>query len=370
MLSILFYTDTPNVGGAEKQMGLLAKYLKLRGISISLVYGKYSALGRHPEFLSGYDRTFFLNAAHKHDPRHYFGLKKILRMEKFDLVHLHLWNPGACRYAFFAATRAGVPVITTEHDPFELYGLKRWIKKACLRRTAHTIAVSQDNQADLQAWYGIPDDRITVVFNGIELEPFLNNQVRANLPVHSGDTVITCVAELHERKGHDDLLKAFQRLGSAFPKLHLMLVGSGPRQKELQKNWGSNYRIHFLGWRDDIPQILKASDLFVLPSPKEAFGLSVLEAMASGVAVIATNSGGLKDIIENGKSGLLVPPANPEKMAEAIITLLCNPNQKRDLEEAALKRVQSFSAERMANETLKIYSSVLRRTLSPFQSAS
>jgi len=396
-MNILFYTDTPNVGGAEKQMSLLAKTLRAKGIAVGLAYGKYSALGRHPELLSEYDQVFVLNAAHKHDPRHYFELRRIFEMgeiprrsaplndmQGFDLVHLHLWNPGACRYAFVAAS-GGVPIVATEHDPFELRGFKRWIKRACLRRTAHTIAISNGGREKMMRWYGLAETGIMVVHNGItpchsesavadEESPQSLNSLRSGLGGDSSVATlsqndmsarnirITCIAELHERKGHRYLIEAFLKLQPRFPNWQLQLVGGGPLEGEFKRRYGANPNIHILGWQKDAMEILRQSDLFVLPSLREAFGLVVLEAMASGVAVIATACDGPRDIIEDGKNGLLVPPANAEALAQAMERLLTHPEEKRALEEAAQKRVLDFSAERMAEETMRVYSNV---TLNP-----
>jgi glycosyltransferase involved in cell wall biosynthesis len=117
--------------------------------------------------------------------------------------------------------------------------------------------------------------------------------------------------------------------------------------------------VHFLGWREDIPQILRASDVLVLPSLKEAFGQVILEAMASGVTAIATNNGGVTDIIQNGINGHLVPPANGEAIAAALTMILKNPEQKKDMEKAALASVkQNFTAETMAEKTLAVYKKV------------
>ena len=107
----------------------------------------------------------------------------------------------------------------------------------------------------------------------------MKNKEKVKLPINPGDIVITCIAELHPRKGHKYLLEAFTKLQATIPKLQLMLVGTGPLKGELNSKFGDHPNIHFLGWRKDIPQILKASDIFVLPSLKEAFGLSVVEAM-------------------------------------------------------------------------------------------
>lgn len=360
MKKVLFYTDTPNIGGAEKHMLLLAKYLSKKGVQVSLAYGKYSKLSRmHHEFEKYCQNIYVLNALHKHDPRHYLELRKVLSADSFDLVHLHLWNPGSCRYAFFAAESAHVPIITTEHDPFELSGMKKLIKKICLKKTRCTIAVSMDNSRQLDELYNFAGGSLKVVHNGIEIDSYLDNHDKAELPVEKGDTVLTCIAELHHRKGHRYLLEAFKKLQTHMPRLQLMLVGRGPAEAELKEQAAMIPNIHFLGWRDDIPQILRVSDLLILPSLREAFGLSVIEAMASSVLAIATNNGGTADIIQDGKTGYLVPPASADALVDKIIIALKNPDQKKDIEKTALESVKkNFTAEIMADKTLAVYEKI------------
>ncbi len=358
---ILFYTDTPNYGGAERQMELLATHLKPLGFEVSLAYGMYSTLAeKKAENEAAYARTFLLPVLHKHDPRHYHYLKQLLREEKFDLLHIHLWNPGACRYAFWAGHHAKTPIVTTEHDPFELKGFKRLIKDHCLRKTDRIIAISNDNFGQLSELVDHAEGRVFQIHNGIELRPFLDNQDKASLDVENGSIVITCVAEMHTRKGHKFLIEAFLRLQKEYPMLQLVLVGMGPIENELKQRYGANSHIHFLGWRKDIPQILRASDIFVLPSLREAFGLSIVEAMASGVPVVATDTGGARDIVENGKSGLLVPPGDSDSLLRAIKTLLDNPGQRHDMAKNGLERAKThFTAERMAKETVELYQFLL-----------
>lgn len=367
MQHILFYTDTPNVGGAEKHMFLLARYLKQKGLKVSLVYGQYSQLSNmHDAFEDVCEKVHVLPVSHKHDPRHYFELKKILSQNKFDLIHLHLWNPGSARYAFFAAAKMNLPIVTTEHDPFELTGMKKWIKQLCLKKVARKITVSQDNFRLLGDYYDFPQERLEMVSNGIELDifldkmdsriPTLNPPQNTTLPVQEGAVIITCIAELHPRKGHKYLLEAFRKLQTIMPKVELLLIGRGPIEDELKNQYSELQNVHFLGWREDIPQLLKSSDIFVLPSLKEAFGQVILEAMASGVAVIATNNGGPVDIIQDGVTGHLVPPGNSEAIFQKMCILLQNPHQKKDMEKAALERVQKeFTAETMAEKTLNVY---------------
>lgn len=360
MKKVLFYTDTPNIGGAEKQMLLLAKYLKKNGYSVDLAYGRYGKIGTmHGDFEKYCENIYILNTAHKHDPRHYFQLKKVLKNDKYDLVHIHLWNPGSCRYAFFAANNIGIPIITTEHDPFKLHGIKKIIKSVCIGKTEQTITISSDNYGLLVDYYKISEKRLSVVHNGIEIDRFLDNKNEVNLPVKTGDIVISCIAELHPRKGHKYLLDAFQKLQKHFSNLQLILVGTGPIEKELKEKYGSCSGIHFLGWRNDIPEILNASDIFVLPSLREAFGLVVLEAMISGTVTIATNNGGTVDIIEDGKSGYLIPPQNRDRIIETVKTVLLNPGQREDIKKAAVERVKNyFTAEKMVEGTIEVYSKI------------
>lgn len=356
-MKILFYTDTPNIGGAEKQMLMLAKHLKLLGHSVSLAYGKYSKIKTmHNDFAEFCENIYVLNTLHKHDPRHYKGLKSILKKNAFDVLHLHLWNPGGCRYAFFAGKAAGVPVVTTEHDPFSLHGMKKVIKLNALKKTAQTIAICHENRELLIENYDIDKEAIHVVHNGIETWPFTHNTQKTDLPINKGDTVVICIAEMHPRKGHKTLFNAFLKLQQKAPSVKLVLVGTGPEEANYKKEYGFLTNVHFLGWRNDIPQLLAASDILVLPSLKEAFGLVILEAMASHTVAIATDNGGAVDIIEHGKTGYLVPPENSQAIVDALFTILQNPDQKRDIEKAAFERVEEhFTAQVMAKNTADIY---------------
>ena len=360
MNHILFYTDTPNVGGAEKHMLLLATKLKEKGVRVSLAYGKYSGLSKmHSDFAKVCEKVYVLNVLHKHDPRHYSELKKLLAKASFDLIHLHVWNPGSCRYAFYAASSVKLPIVTTEHDPFELKGIKKTIKNDCLKKTSQVITVSSINHRLLQEYYDVPSNKLSMVSNGIDYKKFTDCQESASLPSNKGDQVITCIAELHDRKGHKYLLEAFKKLQAQMPTVQLMLVGKGPAERKLKDQYGNIPNVNFLGWRDDIPQILKASDILVLPSLKEAFGLVILEAMASSVIPIATNNGGTTDIIQDGITGYLVSPGSSDALYQKLATLLKNPAQRKDMEKAALESVRKdFSAKAMTEKTLAIYKKI------------
>lgn len=355
---ILFYTDTPGYGGAEVQMTTLAKKLSAKNYEVHLACGSYGKFAQK-NLGSIYKKIYKISAFHKHDPRHYFGLKKILKQNQFDLIHIHLWNPGACRYAFFAAKKMGVPIITTEHDPFLLRGWKAKIKQKCLKLTDQTIVVSTDNFRQLSKYGQRVKNRLNIVFNGIEVDQFLDKNTGQKRLSQKPKTIL-CVAELHPRKGHQYLIEAFQKIKPEFPGLILKIVGTGPAEKELKEKYSSIEGVEFMGWVPDIKGLYNESSLFVLPSSNEAFGLVLLEAMASGTLVIAANSGGPKDIIIDGKTGYLFEPKNSEDLAKKMQIVLLNPEEKFALEKAAIHRLKThFTADLMAENTLEVYDKLL-----------
>ena len=353
---ILFYTDTPHYGGAEKQMELLAKHLHSMGCRVDLACGTYSELHRRQPKV--YQQVHSISTLHKHDPRYYLGLRKLLENEKFDLVHIHLWNPGSCRYAFLAAHYAGLPIVTTEHDPFLLSGIKGIIKQKCLQKTNQAIVISSNNYHLLKKHYRVSENKLNLVHNGIDLKPFLKNKSKTTV---SGQKklILTCVAEFHPRKGHQYLIEAFQNLKPEFPNLTLQLVGKGPAEKELKEKYAQIDGVKFMGFVDDIAKLMADSDLFILPSPNEAFGLVILESMASGTLVIASNAGGPKDIIESGVSGYLFEPKNSHDLANKIKLTLSHLDLKSEIEKNALEIVQKyFEAKIMFKKTVEVYEKI------------
>lgn len=362
-MKILFYTDTPNYGGAEKQMELLAKYLPEFDFQVDLALGQYSKFAKLAQFDSGFSNLKLLNTVHKHDPRHYFELKRLLKREKYDLVHLHLWNPASCRYAFLAAKHVKVPIVVTEHDPFKLSGAKAFLKSKYYRVAQKIITISSDNQRLIQSEFPVLKERVNLIFNGIEIQDFVGITPPKDWPISKEKVVITCIAELHTRKGHRYLLRAFQELLAEFSNLELVLVGTGPMEKELKEQWGQHSNIRFLGWRNDIPAILSQSDFLVLPSPHEAFGLVLIEAMASNTIPIAVNSGGPKDIVKHEKSGFLVKSKNSSSIQGILKKCLNGHYDLEQIKKAGLKEVQEkFNAKKMSFYTAKVYESILNLT--------
>lgn len=378
-LKILLYTDTPIAGGAEKHIHLLAKYLQKNGHHITVVCSSYPSLDAWCENMKKDDiQVIRLKVFHKHDPRHLWQLRKIIKIKQPDLLHIHLWNPGACRYAFYAASPQKIKIIATEHDPFELKGLKKMIKKMTLKRTHHTIAVSEANKQKMLEWYPELKNTMTVIHNGIEISDFQKKlqdfSAEKSLVLQKNifksdekDFIILSIATLHPRKGLIFLLEAFEKVHEKIPHSKLVIVGEGPQREELLQKTRElqlTQNVLFLGHQEKIPEILKSSDLFVLSSVKEAFGLVLLEAMAARIPIIATKVGGIPEIIQDGKNGLLCVPENSEDLSQKILEVIKDENVRKNSTSHHADMLKMFDVKNMVEKTENLYTRILNQSSS------
>ncbi|MFH1218525.1 MAG: glycosyltransferase family 4 protein [Candidatus Peregrinibacteria bacterium] len=375
MKKILLYTDTPQIGGAEHQTYLLAKFLDKRKFTPILACSHSPALDKWcRQFEQEGIKVIRLNVSNKHDPRHHSQLKKILKEQKIDLLHAQVWNPASCRYAYTAAKATKTPLMTTEHDPFPLPLLKDIFKKQGLKNVQRIIAISKNNKQLLQKLYPAHKDKIQLVLNGIDtlwwqsqilrfteldLEKIKTETFQAN----EDTLIIISIAELHERKGLKFLISAMPEIIKSYPNTKLVIVGEGPDRKNLEKlirKLKMEDHIILLGRKKEIPHLLKASNIFVLPSKREAFGLVNLEAMLTPLAVVATKVGGIPDIISHQKTGLLVRPQDTPALARTLKQLIASPVKRKKMAKAGKSRaLKLFSAKKMALAYEKIYSKIL-----------
>ncbi len=366
MKRVLFYTDTPLLGGAENQMLTLARFLPKDKYTVTLACSSFQKLNSWcQKFLDEGMEVVRLKVFHKHDPRHFFYLKTLLK--NFDLMHLHVWNPASGRYGFLASGK--VPLIITEHDPFPLRGIKGRLKQKLLQKVRVILVTSQAaKQLVLQQDSNL-ESKITVIPNGIDIDAWRTTAVLENRSefrhIHFGatphDKVLLCVAELHKRKGQKYLIEAVKQLLPTFPMLKLVLVGDGLERNMYRKMARvAGDRICLLGQQKNVAKLMAASDVFILPSIREAFGLVLLEAAAIRLPIVASQTGGIPEIIENEKTGVLVPPGDTKALAAAIGTLCKNFDLANTLALAAQKRTeQLFDAKTMAMKTAQVYDSVL-----------
>jgi glycosyltransferase involved in cell wall biosynthesis len=248
-----------------------------------------------------------------------------------------------------------------------LAGAKQAAHSGLYRRMAHWvngfIAVSNDVEAGILKTIGPVQERITIISNGVDTRryhaPADRSATRCTLGFAEDTILYTVVGTLKEQKGHRYLIEAFGPLISATPHLHLLIVGDGELRGSLESQVraaGIEGNVHFLGNRNDVPAILAASDVFVLPSLWEGLPMALIEAMASGLPVIATAVSGSQQVVERGRSGILVPPGEVIPLRQAIEALIANPEWARLLGTAARRRIEeAYSAQRQAEEHLVLY---------------
>jgi len=237
------------------------------------------------------------------------------------------------------------------------------------RRTDLSLAVSQGVRQHLLREIQISPNKVKVMYNGINLEPYQHHRdrlaVRAALGIPAGELVVGIVARLdHWGKGHRELFQALVQAHTHHP-LRCLVIGGGRRQPEMEalvQELALTPWVNFLGNRDDIPDLLAALDIFVLPSYSEGISRSLLEAMASGLPVVVSEAGGSPEVVQHEINGLLVPVKNVSALAQALIRLLDEPNWARQLGLAAARRVaEHFSLDRLGQELNEIYLDLIKQ---------
>lgn len=300
-------------------------------------------------------------------------LRQLVEAERIAVVQTHLLQ--TLDFLTLGLREPGRAVLWTLHNedflpagrgPWER--LKRrvhaWLYRALAGRVDGFVAVSEGVARALAREIGAGRGRVRVIPNGIEV-PTARGRDRARprgLP-SSGRLLLT-VGRLVEQKGQADLLEAFARLEPGGQDLHLVLAGEGPLQADLRAQaarLGLSDRVHLLGLRSDIQDLLEACELFALPSRWEGLSIVLLEALAAGLPVVATRVSGTEEVMRDGVHGRVVPPREPLALAAALRELLDAPERARQLGAAGRMRVlERFSGRAMAQAHLDLYEEVCR----------
>jgi sugar transferase (PEP-CTERM/EpsH1 system associated) len=292
----------------------------------------------------------------------------VLRELGPHVVHTH--DMASLFYTGPAARQVGVPlVVHTEHGQGDYSRLRQRLLGRLAGRYARPFYCLTE---DLASWVTshriVPRRNIRLIVNGIDTalfrEPCDSNQVRRELGISPGSPVIGTVGRLSEIKMQDVLIRAFARVRERSPIAHLILVGDGPLRESLvglAEGLGLNSCVHFVGFRPSSAPYLKAMDVFALTSRSEGMPQAVLEAQIVGVPVVATRVGGLPELIDDGRTGLLVEPGNVPELAETLLSLLSDPERSRRMIEAGRREVESkYDIGRMAGEYHNHYLDLLK----------
>jgi len=300
-------------------------------------------------------------------------LMRIIRRGNYDVIHTH--NSKAGFIGRLAAHLVGHPAIVhTFHGFFFQDRTPAWQRRVFIaleRRAARwchrSIAITRI-VADWTAEIGIEFEYPTrTIYSGIELDKFLGTadrgEMRRNLGLDESRPVIGIVSKLWEGKGHADLLRAMLALEESGCHPQLLIVGEGPIESDLRqlcRDLGIDSSVTFAGFRDDIPKVLDAVDIAVLPSHFEGMGRVLLEAMARAKPVVATSVGGIPEIVVDEQTGILVPPHDPPSLAEALERLIRDKALRLEMGERGKARLsERFSSRRMVELTAEVYRDAL-----------
>lgn len=298
------------------------------------------------------------------DPRLVWRLARAFRNLRLDIVHTR--NAEAFFYGALAAKLAGVrAVVHSEHgrtfpEKWHRALLQRWL----LRSTACAFAVSRQLAEQLVTEIGVRPGTFKVIYNGVDTAKFAAAANCGRRQHHDG-IVIGSVGRLAAVKNYPLLLQALAQLPAAIP-WRLALIGDGPERGNLQETIGRlgiEGRVSFLGHRNDVAELLGGIDIFVLPSISEGMSNTLLEAMAAGVAVIASDVGGNREIVEPGRSGLLFAPGDARAAARAIEQVATDAQLRGRLAGAGAQRAMTtFGLRTMLTAYEDLYRSVWRTT--------
>ncbi len=319
-----------------------------------------------------------LNIAAGFSLREVFRLRRFIQEGRFDLIHCH-----GLRAALFGRLAALSLLWKRPRVVFTVHGFAiphyRFLKRTtllCLERvlgpvTDAVICVSEAEKEAFTRAGLAAGDKARVVWNGIDLHRFRAGRLekrakRLELGLPVGAFLLTTICRLYQPRDPDTLLRAFASVRREAPQAHLLIVGDGPYRPQVEQAieaLGLDESVTLAGIRRDVPEILAASDLFVLASARwEGLPLTVLEAMASGLAAVVSDVGGAGEALQHGVSGLLVPPRHPARLAEAILTLARDEEKRRRMGAKGRERVEEFfTLDRMARQVEEVYEMVATR---------
>lgn len=297
----------------------------------------------------------------------FFRLCRALHRSDIQVVHVNSYHPS--HYVRLAAWLLRVPVIVDHWHGIARFNRKRRAICRLLQRfTDLSFAVSEQVRDYIVAQCGLNPARFRVLYNCLDCDhydrPQPAAQVRRELGLPGDLPLVGLVARLdHRAKGHQELFGALALLRERQP-FRALIVGGGRRQAEMAQlvtELGIDHLVHFLGNRTDVPRLLAAMDLFVLPSHSEGVSLAVLEAMAAGLPVIVSRVGGLPEIVHDGDTGLLIPPRDVQALAAALKRLLADPDWARSLGQRGRDYVREhFSRDRLRRDINAHYHELTR----------
>src|SRR5579864_2046704 len=369
---VFYLLDSLNVGGTETQAVELARRMPAAGYQVTL--GCLRAQGPLLQKLA--ETPVVLQEFHPDGGidslagiYQLLRLSRFLRKKKFDIVHTHdLWSN---LMGVPAARLAGVPAIVSSRRDLAHFDWYQGKRRAWLRRIQNLSGAVLANASPIRDALIAEDrfapEKVHVIHNGIDVEKFRNARDRRDVlfPNVGDGKLVVLVGNMHsDVKGHPWLIECAPRVTREFPAVRFVLVGDGARRAQFEQqvsSLGLAQNFLFLGSRADIPDILAACDIAVLPSRAEGLSNALLEYLAAGLPTIASRVGGNSEVVEDGANGFLVPPDDSEALGVALLKMLRDPELMRRFGERGREFVvQNFSFERLVREVDALYTALLR----------
>lgn len=370
-LRVLHCRQGDRVWGPERQILQLAQHLPKLGIEIEIVLFRRWGLDAEPHPLTiqaraAGCRVFEIPARPQDMPAALRLLRD--RLTECDLIHSHEFKSDLL--AWLAARSARRPWIATDHHlaTEDAWGLRLFglADRAALPH-ARAVIVPSHSQANRLARY-VARQKIHVVYHGIDAAAFVASaateraRVRSQYGLSETQPVVSAFGRLEAVKGHADLLQAARIMLAARPDLRFWIVGEGSLAASLQeqaRQLGIDSAVRFFGYQRDVASLMAASDVVLLPSRYESFGIVLIEAMSHGKPIVASSAGSIPEVVRDGVHGYLVPPHNIEALSRRVLQLAANPLQAERLGQAGRQHVlQAFTVEQMVGRVAGIYHQV------------
>lgn len=358
---ILYVITSLGLGGAEN---LLLSYLR------KLDNTKYSfhvcCFREKPDDLlteiSKYAQVTNLNVKNRFNPLIVFDLIRLINSQKPDIIHTHLFQPRIYTTIANVFSRRTI-LITHKHNRVNPIKHNIFIILEMLSSIFNKkiIAISQSVKESLQNYEFIPGKKIVVLPNAIEYQIF-NESANFRDEIGRNEHTIGTIGRLEKQKGIEYLLLAMRQILSKFPDAKLEIIGDGSQAgklKSLCEKLCISNSVFFFGKFVDVIPFYRRMDVFVLSSIYEGFGIVLLEAMASAVPVVATNVGGVKEVVSDMSSGLLVPSKNPAAIANAVVQIFENQELAKRLSDEGMKRAKLFDINEHINKLDSLYTNLL-----------
>ncbi len=302
-----------------------------------------------------------LNRRGRHDVHRLVGLPQLLRRQRFDVLHSHSF--GSNLWGALMGQMCGVPVVIAHEHSWSYQGnpVRAWLDGRVIGRLAtRFVAVSPPDAERMVTVEKVPKQKTVVIPTAYIPSGHAPGAVdlRAELGLAADAPVIATAALLRPEKALEVLLEAHARVTERAPGAQLVIAGDGsarPFLEQRARELPLNGSVHFLGSRADVDAIIAAADVGALSSDSEGMPLFTFECMANGTPLVATRVGGLPAVIDDGATGILVPPRDPGALADALTSLLIDPTRRQSIAEAASKRLDQFRIENVALRFAELY---------------